>query len=418
MEHYQHKIIPIDSIQPYEFNPREHEEFQVDQIAASIKEFGFTNPILIDEEYNLIAGHGRLYAATKLELAELPAMILTNLTQTQKQALVIADNQLAMNSQWNFELLNQEIEKLKADDFNIDLLGFDDDFMSDLAEMEMVVDEGLTDEDSVPEPPAQPVTKLGDIWLLGDHRLMCGDSTSIDEVERLMDGNKADMWITDPPYNVGYTGGTKDKMTIQNDDMDDSSFRQFLIDSYSAADAVMRSGAVFYIWHAIMETINFMGAAKDVGWKVRQILIWNKGSLSMGRFDYHWKHEPCLYGWKEGASHLWCSDRKQSTVLEFAKPNVNDLHPTMKPVELIEYQIRNNTKIKNHVLDSFCGSGTTLIASQKTNRKCYGMELDPKYCDVIINRWQDYTGSKATLESSGESYGELKEQLEQNLTPA
>jgi site-specific DNA-methyltransferase (adenine-specific) len=237
---------------------------------------------------------------------------------------------------------------------------------------------------------------------------MCGDSTSIDAVERLCAGQLIDMWLTDPPYNVAYEGKTKDALTIKNDKMGDDSFRQFLRDAYIAADAVMKRGAVFYIWHADSEGYNFRGAAKDAGWTVRQCLIWKKQTMVMGRQDYHWKHEPCLYGWKDGAAHLWATDRKQTTILEFNRPSRNGEHPTMKPVELFAYQILNNTKGNDRVLDSFGGSGTTAIAAEKHGRDALLMELDPKYCDVIVKRWQDFTGQQATLEATGQTFAELE----------
>ena len=239
--------------------------------------------------------------------------------------------------------------------------------------------------------------KAGDIWKLGEHRLMCGDSTKVEHIQKLMDGEKADLLITDPPYNVAYEGKTKDKLTIQNDSLDDANFREFLKDAFFAADSVMKPGAVFYIWHADSEGYNFRGACRDVEWKVRQCLIWNKNAQVMGRQDYHWKHEPCLYGWKEGASHLWASDRKQTTVLDFDRPNRNGEHPTMKPVALFDYQIKNNTKGSDIVLDSFGGSGTTLIACEQNKRIARIMELDPHYCDVIIQRWENLTGKQAEL---------------------
>lgn len=233
---------------------------------------------------------------------------------------------------------------------------------------------------------------------------MCGDSTNIDDLEKLCENQLVDMWLTDPPYNVSYVGKTKDALTIQNDSMDNDDFRQFLRDCYSAANIVMKGGAVFYIWHADSEGYNFRGAAFDVGWQVRQCLIWNKNAFVMGRQDYHWKHEPCLYGWKDGAGHLWASDRKQSTVINFDRPMRNSEHPTMKPVELFEYCMLNNTKGQDLVLDSFGGSGTTLIAAEKNNRIARIMELDPKYCDVIVNRWQTMTGKKAKLEKTGQEF--------------
>jgi len=390
---------------PYARNSRLHSDAQVAQIAASIREWGWTMPILVDEVGNVIAGHGRIMAAQKLGLKDVPCMTATGWSEGKRRAYVIADNKLALNAEWDNANLGLEFADLRDMGFDLELTGFE------LAEIDALfpVEEtaGLTDEDAVPEVPEQPVTIEGDVWLLGRHRLMCGDSTSIDHLERLCDGQLVDMWLTDPPYNVAYEGGTKEKLTIKNDSMSNDAFRQFLRDAYSAADAVMKKGAVFYIWHADSEGYNFRGAASDVGWPVRQCLIWKKSSLVMGRQDYHWMHEPCLYGWKEGASHLWASDRKQTTILEFAKPSRNGEHPTMKPVELFEYQMLNNTKGSDLVLDSFAGSGTTAIACEKHGRMARLMELDPKYCDVIISRWQDFTGQKATLEATGQTYDEL-----------
>ena len=242
---------------------------------------------------------------------------------------------------------------------------------------------------------------------MGKHRVMCGSSTSIETVEALCAGQAVDMWLTDPPYNVAYTGKTKDALKIENDSMSDGDFRQFLADAYIAADAVMKAGAVFYIWHADLEGFNFRGAAMDAGWQVRQCLIWKKQTLVMGRQDYHWKHEPCLYGWKEGAGHLWAADRKQTTILEFDRPSRSGEHPTMKPVALFEYQMLNNTKGGDIILDSFGGSGTTLIAAEKNGRIARIMELDPKYVDVIVKRWQEFTGRKATLEATGATFEEI-----------
>jgi len=393
---------PVSNLIPYVSNSRTHSDAQVAQIAASIKEFGWTNPILIDGNDGIIAGHGRLLAARKLGMDDVPCIVLSHLSKAQQRALVIADNQLALNAGWNIDLLKAEIEDLKLEDFDINLLGFEDSFLDGLLEPEPTT--GLTDEDAVPDVPEIPKTVLGDVWLLGNHRLMCGDSTSIDAVEKLCDGQLVDMWLTDPPYNVAYEGKTKDALTIKNDKQGDESFRQFLRDSYVAADSVMKPGAVFYVWHADLEGYNFRGAAKDAGWTVRQCLIWKKSSMVMGRQDYHWKHEPCLYGWKEGAAHLWATDRKQTTILEFDRPNRNGEHPTMKPVELFAYQMQNNTKGKDRVLDSFGGSGTTLIAAEKHGRDALLMELDPKYCDVIIKRWQEFTGKQAIHAETGEPF--------------
>lgn len=387
--------IEIEKLIPYARNSRTHSDDQVAQIAASIKEFGWTNPILVDGEAGIIAGHGRLAAARKLGLKKIPVIELSHLSPTQKKALIIADNKLALNAGWDNEMLALEFEELEIDGFDLALTGFGDE-ERDALKPEQVT-EGLTDEDAVPDVPEEPKTKPGDIYQLGKHRLMCGDSCSITDMEKLCDGQLVDMWLTDPPYNVAYEGKTKDSLTIKNDSMADEQFRQFLRDAYVTADTVMKPGAVFYIWHADSEGYNFRGAAQDAGWKVRQCLIWKKSTMVMGRQDYHWKHEPCLYGWKDGAGHLWATDRKQTTILEFDKPSRNGEHPTMKPVALFEYQMLNNTKGGDIVLDSFGGSGTTLLAAEKNGRYARLMELDPKYCDVIVKRWEEFTGKKAEL---------------------
>ncbi len=396
MEVTQIELLLVSSLIPYARNSRTHSDEQVTQIAASIREFGFTNPVLIDANGTIIAGHGRVLAAKKLGLIEVPCLRLGHLTPSQIRAYVIADNKIALNAGWDDEMLKAELLTLQEEGFNTDLTGFSDDELNALLTVETV--EGETDPDEVPEPPVEPITKLGDIWILGNHRLMCGDSTSIDSVNRLMGGEHANLLLTDPPYNVAYEGKTEDALTIQNDSMGNESFAQFLRDAYSTADTVMKEGAVFYIWHAPSEVYNFSKAVFEVGWKLRQCLIWNKNALILGRQDYHWKHEPCLYGWKEGAAHYWGSDRTQTTVLDFNKPRRNGEHPTMKPVELFEYQIKNSSKPLDVVLDLFGGSGTTAIACEKTGRKARLMELDPKYCDVIVKRWEDLTGKKARLE--------------------
>jgi site-specific DNA-methyltransferase (adenine-specific) len=396
---------PIERLLPYIRNARTHSEEQIAQIAASIAEFGFTNPVLIDKDGGIIAGHGRVQAARKLGMSEVPCLRLSHLTKTQTQALVIADNRLALNAGWDAEMLKVEFAELKELGFDLELTGFDADEIAEL--LAPAPNAGLTDPDEAPALPENPSTKPGDVWVMGKHRLLCGDSTSMDDLARLCQDQMVDMWLTDPPYNVAYEGGTKEKLTIKNDSMGDDQFRQFLRDAYTAADSVMKAGAVFYIWHADSEGYNFRGAAKDAGWTVRQCLIWKKSSLVLGRQDYQWQHEPCLYGWKEGASHLWASDRKQTTILEFDKPSRNGEHPTMKPVALFEYQLLNNTKGGDMVLDSFGGSGTTLIAAEKNGRVARLMELDPKYCDVIVTRWQAFTGKHAHLESDGRTFTEV-----------
>lgn len=405
------ETIQIDALIPYARNSRTHSDAQVAQIAASIKEFGFTNPVLIDAGGGIIAGHGRVLAARKLGLSEVPCIRLGHLTDAQKRAYVIADNRLALNSGWDMEMLKVEFSDLQELGFDLELTGFDLDEIKEL--LAPVGTEGMTDPDDAPPLPENPRTRPGDIWVMGKHRLLCGDSTSVSDLEKLTEGQLVDMWLTDPPYNVAVQGGNhgdperKNGKRIMNDQMGDEQFRQFLRDAYTAADTVMKPGAVFYIWHADSEGYNFRGAAKDAGWTVRQCLIWKKSSIVMGRQDYHWKHEPCLYGWKDGAGHLWSADRKQTTILEFDRPSRNGEHPTMKPVALFEYQLLNNTKGGDQVLDSFGGSGTTLIAAEKNGRVARIMELDPKYCDVIVRRWQDFTGKIATHAETGEPFAEV-----------
>lgn len=332
-------------------------------------------------------------------------MVAAGWSDAQKRAYVIADNKLALNAGWDNELLALELAELDGLGFDVELTGFSDEEIKALMPVE--VTEGLTDPDDAPDVQENPVTVPGDVWVMGKHRLLCGDSTSVDDLAKLTQGTLVDMWLTDPPYNVAYEGGTKEKLTIKNDSMGDDQFRQFLRDAYTAADTVMKPGAVFYIWHADSEGYNFRGAAKDAGWTVRQCLIWKKSSMVLGRQDYQWKHEPCLYGWKDGAGHLWAADRKQTTILEFDKPARNGEHPTMKPVALFEYQLLNNTKGGDIVLDSFGGSGTTLIAAEKNGRTAMIMELDPRYCDVIVKRWQEFTGKQATHAETGKPFAEV-----------
>lgn len=398
--------IAIDALIPYARNSRTHSDEQVAQAAASIKEFGFTNPVLIDESGGIIAGHGRTMAARKLGMAKVPCVRLSHLSETQKRAYIIADNKLALNAGWDEKMLALEFSDLRELEYDTTLTGFNlDDIDELIAELE-ATPEGETEADAAPPVPAAAKTRPGDIWLLGRHRVMCGDSTNIQAAQALMGGGMADLLVTDPPYNVAYEGKTSDALTIQNDSMSDTEFRQFLRDCYATADSVMHPGAAFYIWHADSEGFNFRGAAADIGWKVRQCLVWKKNTLILGRQDYQWQHEPCLYGWKEGAAHSWYSDRKQTTVLEFNKPQRNGEHPTMKPVDLIQYQVENSSRAGDVVLDLFGGSGTTLIACEITGRTNRSMELDPKYCDVIVRRWQQYTGKRATHAETGEAFGE------------
>ena len=407
------EYMAVDELLPYARNSRLHSDAQVAAIAASIKEFGFCNPVLIDAENGIIAGHGRVLGARKIDMKIVPCLRLGHLTETQRRAYVIADNRLAeKGASWDDAMLACEFADLVTAGYNVELTGFSAEEFAALMTKEVAA--GLTDEDATPEPPETPVTVLGDVWLLGKHRLMCGDSTSITAVDTLMAGGQADMLITDPPYNVAYggaggnaanknkvDGGKRNTQTILNDDMSDDAFRQFLRDAFTTATTAMKPGAVFYIWHSDSEGYNFRGACRDAGLTVRQCLIWKKSQLVMGRQDYQWKHEPCLYGWKDGAGHLWAADRKQTTILEFDKPSTNDIHPTMKPVALFEYQMLNNTKGADVVLDLFGGSGTTAIACEKHGRHARLMELEPRYVDVICRRWEEFTGQKAVREADG-----------------
>lgn len=380
--------VKIEKVKPYDKNPRKNKA-AVDYVANSIKEFGFQQPIVVDKDMVVIAGHTRLKAAKKLKLKEVPVVIADNLTEEQVKADRLADNKTAEKAEWDFDLLTDELLSLQELDFDMEQFGFDFDFSED--------GEAVEDDSWEAEVPDEPISKRGDIWVLGRHRLMCGDSTDAADVALLMDGNKADMLLTDPPYNVDYTGKASELETrkIENDKMEDSAFQDFLTSAFENAAENMKAGGVFYIWHADSEGLNFRVACKKAGFQVRQCLIWNKNAMVMGRQDYQWKHEPCLYGWKDGASHLWASDRKQTTVLEFEKPQKNNLHPTMKPIKLFDYQIKNNTKGDDIVLDLFGGSGTTIMAAEQNGRRGFVMEYDPKFVDVIVDRWEQFTGMKA-----------------------
>ena len=394
----------VSELIPYINNSRIHSEEQITQLVSSIKEFGFTNPILLSPDNSIIAGHGRLQAIKRLGHEEVPCIIISGLNKTQIKALIIADNQLALNAGWDLEKLSVEVEGLQDEDFNIDILGFNDDFIKDLLFKE---NQGLTDEDDVPETSEQSITKLGDIWKLGNHKLICGDSTLLNSYEKLFGENKADLLMTDPPYNVDYEGGTKDKLTILNDSKSDNDFLQFLTDAFNNCAINLKLGCSFYMFHSDWFGLEFRQSIKNTDLEMKQNLIWQKNSLVIGRQDYQWQHEPCLYGWKKGATHSWYSDRKQTTIIKFDRPTKSKLHPTMKPVGLIEYLIKNSSKQEDIILDPFLGSGTTLMACEKLQRFCYGIELDPKYCDVIIKRWQQFTGKEATHEQSGKTYNSI-----------
>ena len=390
---------PTAKLLPYGRNARTHSEAQVGQIAASIKEFGFTNPILAGADGVIVAGHGRLAAAQHLGLESVPVIVLDHLSATQRRALVLADNRIAANAGWDEELLKLEIAELDEADFNLDLMGFGDEELERLLNGDGDTT-GLTEDDAVPDVPADPVSKTGDVWVLGQHRLLCGDSTVLSDVERLMNGQLADMAFTDPPYNVDYGNNAKDKMRgkdrrIMNDALGDG-FYKFLYDA--CVNLLVVTKGACYVCMSSSELHTLQKAWLDAGGKWSTFVIWAKNTFTLGRADYQRQYEPILYGWKEGAKHFWCGDRDQSDIWTYKKPHVNDLHPTMKPVELVERAIKNSSKTRDIVIDLFGGSGTTLIACEKTNRQARLMEMDPKYVDVIVKRWQDFTGQQAVRE--------------------
>lgn len=398
-------------------NARKRTDSSARLIQESLQRYGAARSIVIDEDNRILAGNGTIEGAkalglTKLKVVEaagdeIIAVRRSGLSEDDKVGLALADNRAAELSDWDAEMLQQLSEEHDiAPWFEQEDL---DALLQEAEQLEPV--EGNTDPDEVPEAPEDPITKPGDLWILGSHRLLCGDSTDPIAMERLMEDKPADLWLTDPPYNVALgmnetpeeakkRNRRTDGKVVKNDSMSDAAFRQFLVDVYTTANCFLKPGGVFYIWHADSEGYNFRGAAHDIGWKVRQCLIWRKSSLVMGRQDYQWMHEPCLYGWTDGSAHYWASDRKQTTVMDFAKPSRNGEHPTMKPVDLFQYQMANSSKPGDTVLDSFGGSGTTLIAAERIGRKARLMELDPAYCDVIVKRWEDFTGNTAICQPS------------------
>lgn len=381
---------------PYVNNPRNNDG-AVDKVASSIKNFGFKVPIVVDGDNEIIAGHTRLKAAKKLGMDEVPCIVADDLNDGQIKAFRLADNRVAEFAEWDMELLESELAELEDYDlgFEFDDMGMD---FSDLEGIETAVETVEAEEDDFDEESVKDDGGIvrGDIFQLGNHRLMCGDSTDLQSVKNLSGGGvEVNLLITDPPYNVAYEGKTEDKLKIENDNMSDEEFVEFLSSAFMAADEVMEDGAAFYIWHGSSASGEFIKACNDCGWEIRQQLIWNKDNIVLGRQDYQWKHEPCFYGWKSGAAHKWYSDRKQTTVLDFDKPARNGEHPTMKPVKLFDYQIRNSSKVGDNVLDLFGGSGTTIIACEQNNRNAFVMEYDPHYVNVIIKRWEELTGKKA-----------------------
>lgn len=382
------RSVKIKEIKPYDRNAKKHDDTQINNVAESIRQFGFVQPIVIDSNGVIVIGHCRFEAAKRLKYAEVPCIMVDDLTPEQVDALRIVDNK-TNESPWDIDLLAEELQ-----DLDLSMFDFAWDLMEETAEATEITEDEAPEVDKINDP----ISKFGQIWKLGRHRLMCGDSTSEENVKALLGGAKADLLLTDPPYGVDYTGKTKDALKIQNDAKTDEEMIEFLSSAFRSADSVMKPGAVFYIWYAGTKEHAFDKACQLTGWEVRQILIWAKNTMVMGRQDYQWKHEPCIYGWKGGAGHLWASDRKQTTILEFDRPTANKEHPTMKPIALFDYQIQNNTKGGDIVLDLFGGSGTTIMACEQNGRNACVMEYDPKYVDVIIKRWENFTGEKAVLE--------------------
>ena len=382
------QLVNINKLIPYVNNARTHNAQQINKLRSSLREFGFINPVIIDRDFNVIAGHGRIMAAKEEGINEVPCVFVDYLTEAQKKAYILADNRMAMDAGWDEELLKVEIEALQAEDFDLSLTGFDE---SELAGFFDTADDAKEDDFDVDaELEKPPVTKSGDLWLLGNHRLLCGDSTKEESYTLLMNGKKANLVVTDPPYNVNYQG-TAGK--IKNDNLENDKFYQFLFDAFTCMEKAMADDASIYVFHADTEGLNFRKAFADAGFYLSGTCIWKKQSLVLGRSPYQWQHEPCLFGWKKNGKHQWYSDRKQTTIWEFDKPKKNGDHPTMKPVPLIAYPIKNSSMSNCIVLDPFGGSGSTLIACEQTNRICHTIELDDKYCDVIVKRYIEQAGT-------------------------
>jgi DNA modification methylase len=399
------EIWPVEKLVPYARNPRTHSDQQVTQIAASIAEFGFVNPVLVDSDAGILAGHGRLLGAQKLRLKEVPVIVLDHLSPAQRRAYLLADNKLAELAGWDENLLRTELRDLELADFDLGVIGFSDDELRDLLADE--VSPGLTDEDAAPEAPEQPVSQAGDLWLLGKHRVLCGDATDLEAVQRLMAREHADLVFTDPPYNVDYEGYTEEKLKIRGDRMKPEEFDQFLRDSFASYRAVVKPGASLYICHASSCQREFQNALEAAGFSVRCQIIWAKNTFAWGHGRYKFQHEPIFYCHVARQSDAWYGDKSQSTLWQEKKPAANRLHPTMKPIELIERALLNSSKSGDCVLDLFGGSGSTLIACERRNRNARLMELDPRYADVIVKRWQEYTGRRAMLAGEDVSFDEI-----------
>jgi DNA modification methylase len=396
----------IEKLIPWAKNPRTHSDAQVAQIAGSIEEFGFNNPILVDTKAGIIAGHGRLLAAQKLGLEEVPVIVLDHLSEAQKRAYIIADNQLALNAGWNEDLLREELAALQEESFDVSLLGFEDEELARLLAAQDAT-EGLTDEDSVPELPQTPVSVTGDLWILGDHKLLVGDATKSADVATLMGADYADLVFTDPPYNVDYEGYTEEHLKIRGDRMSDSEFKQFLQSAFQAYRTVAKPGASLYVCHSSSWQREFQNALEAVGFEIRCQIIWAKNTFAWGFGRYKFQHEPIFYAHVAQQKDSWYGDKSQSTLWEEKKPAANRVHPTAKPVELVERALLNSSKAGDIVADLFGGSGSTLIGCERRGRKARLMEIDAKYADCIVRRYQEYTGKQAVLDGDGKTFEEI-----------
>lgn len=384
------QLVDIAKLVPYINNARTHSAEQITKLRSSLREFGFINPVIIDRDYSIIAGHGRVMAAKEEGISEVPCVFVDYLTSAQKKAYIIADNRSAQDADWDEELLRIEIESLKAENFDVSLTAFDDDELVDLFAGDDAKDAEEDDFDLSQALEKAAFAEKGDVWVVGRHRLMCGDATKAEDVEKLMDGHRANMWLTDPPYGVSFK--SSDGLTIQNDSIKGEEFYKFLFLSFQNVVAHLEAGAAAYIFHADTEGLNFRKAFVDVGFHLAGVCIWVKNSLVFGRSDYQWQHEPILYGFLKNGKHRWYSDRKQTTLWHYDKPKKNKNHPTSKPLNLLAYPIKNSSQENAIVVDTFGGSGSTLMVCEQLNRTCYTMELDEKYASVILRRYVEDTG--------------------------
>ena len=389
------QLIPLEKLVPYVNNARTHSPEQLAKLRSSLREFGFINPVIIDRDFNVIAGHGRIAAAKEEGITEVPCVFVDYLTEAQKKAYILADNRMALDAGWDEELLRIEIESLQGADFDVSLTGFGEDEIADLFAGDSEKDVKDDDFDLSAALEKAAFVERGDIWTVGRHRLMCGDATSAEDVAALMDGKKANLIVTDPPYNVAFKSGSG--LSIQNDSMENGEFYTFLYNSFSCMVEHLESGGAAYVFHADTEGLNFRKAFVDAGFHLAGVCIWVKNSLVLGRSDYQWQHEPVLYGFLKNGKHPWYSDRKQTTIWNYDKPKRNKNHPTSKPLDLLGYPISNSSQENAIVLDTFGGSGSTMMACEQTNRICHMMELDEKYASVILRRYVEDTGDSENV---------------------